>query len=54
LFSENFKKVEQVRIAMVMLRWKAKIWWGQVKVNHEAGDQPLVNTWAKFKHFFIA
>jgi len=33
---------------MVMLRWKAKVWWGQIKANHEAYGQPLVNTWIEF------
>jgi hypothetical protein len=27
LFGEDYKKVEQVRITMVMLWWKAKVWW---------------------------
>lgn len=40
VFSEDYKKVEQVRIAMVMLQWKAKVWWGQVKANHE---EPMAN-----------
>jgi hypothetical protein len=39
---------------MVMLQWKAKVWWGKVKANHEAYNQPLVNTLAKFKQIFIA
>jgi hypothetical protein len=54
LFNEDHKKVEQVRITMVMLWWKAKVWWGQVKVNHATYDQSLVNTCVEFKQIFIA
>jgi hypothetical protein len=28
LFGEDYKKAKQVRITMVMLRGKAKVWWG--------------------------
>jgi len=34
---------------MVMLQGKTKVWWGQVKMDHEAHEQPLMNTWAEFK-----
>ncbi len=44
LFGENYKKVEQVRIAMVMLQGKANVWWGQEKIDHEACGQPPMNT----------
>jgi hypothetical protein len=55
LFCEDYKEVEQlVRIATMMLWGKAKVWWGQMKANHEAHDQPLVNTWVKCKQFFNA
>ncbi len=46
LFGEDCKEVKQVRIAIVMLWGKAKVWWGQVKANHKAHDQPPMNTWA--------
>jgi hypothetical protein len=46
LFDEDYKKAKQIRITIVMLQGKAKVWWGQVKTNHEAHDQPPVNIWA--------
>jgi hypothetical protein len=46
LFGEDYKEVKQVKMAAVMLRGNAKIWWGQVKVDHNACGQPSVNTWA--------
>jgi len=46
LFEEDYKKVKQVRIAIVMLWAKTKVWWGQVKANHKAHSQPPMNTWA--------
>lgn len=54
LFGEDYKKVEQVRITMVMLQWKAKVWWGQIKANHETYGQPLVTTWIDFIFLIIA
>jgi len=30
---EDYKEAKQVRITKVMLRDKAKVWWGQVKVD---------------------
>jgi hypothetical protein len=38
LFGEDHKEAEQVRIAMVMLQGKTKVWWGQVKMDHEARE----------------
>ncbi len=52
LFGEDYKEAEQVRIAMVMLQGKTKVRWGQVKMDHEARGQPLMNTWAEFKQNF--
>jgi hypothetical protein len=46
LFEEDYKEVKQVRIAIVMLWAKTKVWWGQVKANHKARGQPPMNTWA--------
>jgi hypothetical protein len=53
LFGEDHKEAEQVRIAMVMLQGKTKVWWGQVKMDHGAREQPLMKTLAKFKQTFI-
>jgi len=36
LFGEDYKKVKQVRIAIVMLWAKTKLWWGQVIAYHKA------------------
>jgi hypothetical protein len=52
LFGEDYKKAKQVRITMVMLQSKAKVWWGHVKMDHEACKQPPMNTWSKFKRIF--
>jgi hypothetical protein len=38
LFGENYKEVKQIKTTMVMLQGKAKVWWGQLKANHEALD----------------
>jgi hypothetical protein len=48
LFGEDYKEAEQVRIAMVTLQGKTKVWWGQVKMDHEAHGQPSMNTWEIF------
>jgi hypothetical protein len=45
LFGEDYKEAKQVRIAIVMLQGKAKVWWGQMKTNHKTHGQPPVNTW---------
>jgi hypothetical protein len=46
LFVEDYKEAKQVKITVVMLWGKAKVWWGQVKADHNACGQQLVNTWA--------
>jgi hypothetical protein len=30
---KDYKEAKQMRIAKIMLRDKAKVWWGQVKVD---------------------
>ncbi len=52
LFGENYKEAKQIKTAMVMLQGKAKVWWGQLKADHEALDQPPTNTWVEFKQIF--
>ncbi len=37
---------------MVMLQGKTKVWWGQLKMDHEAYMQPSMNIWVEFKHTF--
>jgi hypothetical protein len=44
LFGEDYKEAKQVRIAIVMLWGKAKVWWGQMKANCKARNQQPMNT----------
>jgi hypothetical protein len=46
LFRVDYKEVKQVRITIIMLLGKSKVWWAQVKANHKVRGQPLASTWA--------